>query len=156
MCSRFPEHIPAMYVQCIGTRYKRPSKQLHAHRSGDKTKRKNNIRQGVKKAKQGDEMNQRTTAALDFALITFISIWSSGLQAPIESNVTTQTNETYHVIPITSCPGYKQGNPSERNRTECDTGTSLEAIDFEKAFGFNSGENPDWNACGLPRLPEEK
>ena len=56
----------------------------------------------------------------------------------------------------TSCPGYERGNPSNRNMTGCETGTSLEAIDLEKAFGFNSDKNPDWNACGLPRLPEEK
>ena len=107
-------------------------------------------------------MNERTAAALNFALITLVSIWSCGLQAPIQSSVmtsdtnVTQTNGTYHAMPITSCPGYKRGNPSDRNMTGCETGTSLEAIDFEKAFGFNSGENPDWNACGLPRLPEEK
>ena len=106
-------------------------------------------------------MNQRTTAALDFALITLMSIWSSGLQAPIQSNemtsnrVVRQTNETHHVT-ISSCPGYKQGNPKLRNMTGCETGTSLEAIDHEKAFGFDGGENPDWNACGLPRIPEEK
>ena len=108
-------------------------------------------------------MNQRTTAALDFALITLMSIWSSGLQAPIQSNEMTsnrvdrQTNRTNHdLMPITSCPGYKQGNPSLRNMTGCETGTSLEAIDFEKAFGFDGGENPDWKSCGLPRIPEEK
>ena len=102
------------------------------------------------------------TAALDFALITLVSIWSSGLQAPIQSDEMTsnggvrETNETYNDMPITSCPGYEQGNPSQRNMTGCETGTSLEAIDFEKAFGFDGGENPDWNACGLPRIPEEK
>ena len=107
-------------------------------------------------------MNQRTTAALNFALITLTSIWSCGLQAPTEldeitlSRVIRQTNETHHVLPITSCPGYKRGNPSKRNMTGCETGTSLEGIDHEMAFGFNSGANPDWNACGLPRLPEEK
>ena len=102
------------------------------------------------------------TATLDFALITLVSIWSSGLQAPIQSDemtsdgVVRETNETYNNMPTTSCPGYKQGNPSLRNMTGCETGTSLEAIDFEKGFGFDGGENPDWNACGLPRIPEEK
>ena len=102
------------------------------------------------------------TAALDFGLITLVSIWSSGLQAPIQSDemtsngVVRQTNETYNDMPIISCPGYKQGNPNLRDMTGCETGTSLEAIDHEKAFGFDGGENPDWNACGLPRVPEEK
>ena len=59
-------------------------------------------------------------------------------------------------MPISSCPGHKRGNPADRDMTGCETGTSLEAIDFEKAFGFNSGENPEWNDCGLPQLPEEK
>ena len=102
------------------------------------------------------------TAALDFALITLVSIWSSGLQAPIQSDemtsngVVRETNETYNDMPITSCPGYERGNPSLRNMTGCETGTSLEAIDFEKAFGFDGGENPDWKSCQLPRVPEEK
>ena len=56
----------------------------------------------------------------------------------------------------TSCSGYIQGNPSLRNTTGCETGTSLEAADHEKVFGFSSDRNPDWSACGLPRLPEEK
>ena len=125
-------------------------------------KRKDKRQEQKKQKKDQHKMNQRTTAALDFALITLISIWSSGLQAPIQSDVmtsnrnVTQMNETYHVMPITSCPGYKRGNPADRDMTGCETGTSLEDIDFEKAFGFNSGENPDWNACGLPRLPDEK
>ena len=56
-------------------------------------------------------MNQRTTATLDFALVTLTLMWSSVLQ--VQSNemaldrVIRQTNETQHVMPITSCPGYK-------------------------------------------------
>ena len=101
----------------------------------------------------------RVTAALNFALITFMSVWSYGLQAPILSSeklnsVITQTNGTHYVF--TSCPNYEQGNPSQRNMIGCETGTSLEDIDHEKAFGFDGGENPDWKACGLPRVPEEK
>ena len=109
-------------------------------------------------------MNQRITVALDFALITLMSLWSSGLQAPIQQlNETnfdmdiTDANRTNHSwITLTSCPNYERGNPSERDMTGCETGTALESVDHEQAFGFHGGENPDWNACGLPRLPGEK
>ena len=146
-----------------GTGYKRAPKQLHAYRrqkrkiqdKGERHKRKE------KDTRQSEEINKekemRVTAALNFALITFMSIWSYGLQAPIlssENSVIMQTNGTHYVF--SSCPNYEQGNPSQRNMTGCETGTSLEDIDHEKAFGFDGGENPDWKACGLPRVPEEK
>ena len=145
--------------------YKRAPKQPHAYKrqkrkiqdKGERHTRKEKDTRQSEEINKEKEMNQRVTTALNFALITFMSIWSSGLQAPIHSSENMQTNGMHHVfMPITSCPNYEQGNPSQRNMTGCETGTSLEAIDFEKAFGFNSGENPDWKACGLPRVPEEK
>ena len=106
---------------------------------------------------------------MDFSLIVFISLLSTGLQAPtlpanegISSTPIMPENETVITgadnasLPLTSCPRYEHGNPSGRNLTGCTTGTSLEPVDHVAAFGFNSGENPDWNACGLPRLPEKK
>ena len=94
-------------------------------------------------------MDQRRILALYFVLMTLVSFWRSGLQQEPMLSKETTSNET-------SCSGYIQGNPSQRNTTGCETGTSLEAADHEKAFGFSSDRNPDWNACGLPRLPEEK
>ena len=109
-------------------------------------------------------MNQRATVALDLAVITLMSFWSSGLQAPIQqSNETTpntiirQKSGTYHVeMPLTSCPNYERGNPSLRDMTGCETGSALEVVDHEKAFGFHADENPDWSACGIPHVPDKK
>ena len=90
-------------------------------------------------------MEQRSIIAFYSVLMTLASFWSSGLQQePTQIKETTSNG--------TSCPGYEKGNPSNRNMTGCETGTFLEAIDFEKAFGFNSDKNPDWSSCGLPRF----
>ena len=97
------------------------------------------------------------STALEFFLITLVSLWNLGLQAPIEQQTSSNNNGTYYTsMPITSCPGYERGNPSRRNMTGCETGTSLGSVDHETAFQFSAGENPDWNSCGLPHLPEEK
>ena len=107
-------------------------------------------------------MNKMMSTALEFFLITLVSLWDMGLQAPMQSqsssnSVVLQDNGTYYTwMPITSCPGYDHGNPSRRNMTGCETGTSLGPVDHETAFQFSPGENPDWNNCGLPYLPEEK
>ena len=109
-------------------------------------------------------MDQRISLAMDIALMALLSLLSSGLQAPTHSQTTSnsidmQKNDSNYVwMPptVTSCPGYERGNPSRRNMTGCETGTILDPVDHEMAFGFSSGENPDWNACGLPHLPEEK
>lgn len=99
---------------------------------------------------------------VDVFVITLVSLWSAGLQAPIEpptspNSVLMPNNESYYnSTPETSCPGYEQGSPSRRNMTGCETGTSLDPVDHETAFRFNHGENPDWNSCDLPHLPEEK
>ena len=69
---------------------------------------------------------------------------------------TTTTDDEVVAIPLTSCPGYKQGNPALRNRTGCLTGSILEGVDHQMAFGFHGGSNPDWSACDLPLIPEEK
>ena len=86
-------------------------------------------------------MDQRSKAAL----LTLASFWSSGLQQGATQTKSTTSNDT-------SCPGYEKGNPSNRDMTGCETGTSLEAADHEKVFGFSSDKNPDWNACHLPRV----
>ena len=105
-------------------------------------------------------MDQKKSGAVFFFLVTLVSLWDLGLQAPIEpqtSSVVWGNNETYYTsMPITSCPGYERGNPSRRNMTGCETGSSLGSVDHETAFQFSPGENPDWNSCDLPHLPEEK
>lgn len=99
-------------------------------------------------------MNRSISVTLDIFLITLVSLLSVGLPAPIEPS-TSSNNGTYW-IPETSCPGYEEGSPSRRNMTGCETGTSLDPTDHETAFRFSHGENPDWNSCDLPHLPEEK
>ena len=94
-------------------------------------------------------MEQRSIITLYFVLMTLVSLWSSGLQQKPRRMKNTTSNDT-------SCPGYEKGNPSNRNMTGCETGTFLEAIDFEKAFGFHSDKNPDWSSCHLRRVPKEK
>ena len=107
-------------------------------------------------------MDQRISLAMDIALMALLSLLSSGLQAPAHSQTTSNSvvmyrNGSHYVwMPFTSCPGYERGNPSRRDMTGCETGTILDPVDHEMAFRFSSGENPDWNACGLPHLPEEK
>ena len=105
-------------------------------------------------------MNRSIYVIMDIFLITLVSLWSVGLPAPIEPQTSSNSleipnNGTYW-IPETTCPGYEQGSPSRRNMTGCETGTSLDSIDHETAFRFSHGENPDWNSCDLPYLPEEK
>ena len=57
------------------------------------------------------------------------------------------------------CPGYRKGNPAlVSNETEgCATGEGIGVIDHMLAFGIGSHvRNPNWTACGIPRLPNEK
>ena len=102
-------------------------------------------------------------AWFNLALLTIVSVIDLGTQAPIQSQegsaatAIVESSETPPLeVPLTSCPGYIRGNPNNRNKTGCLTGTNLESVDHEMAFGFNSGRNPDWSACDLPRLPEAK
>ena len=108
------------------------------------------------------EIHHLITASLNLALMILMSNLESGLQAPTQppqegsgSNDTLITTDDF-VAPLTSCPGYERGNPSKRNKTGCKTGTYLDSVDHDLAFGFSSGGNPDWNACHLPVLPEAK
>ena len=74
---------------------------------------------------------------------------------------TSRTPEREHsgegeLLPTTTCPGYQTGHPSRRDLIGCETGTSRDPTDHVTAFGFSSGENPDWSSCGIPELPEAK
>ena len=95
--------------------------------------------------------------------MALMSLLSCGLPAPAQSQTTSSTQvqrnkETAMAIelPTSTCPGYRTGNPSRRDLTGCETGTSLDPIDHMNAFGFSNGENPDWSSCGIPELPEAK
>lgn len=110
------------------------------------------------------ELTQLMTPSLHLALIVMMLCFDSGLQAPAQrAEDGSGSNSTFVTItpndlgiPFTSCPGYNSGNPKERNKTGCHTGTYLKSVDHEKAFGFGSGSDPDWDTCSLPQLPQAK
>ena len=58
------------------------------------------------------------------------------------------------------CPGYRAGNWPGIISTEtegCATGPGIGVVDHTMAFGINSRvANPNWTACGIPFLPNEK
>ena len=101
----------------------------------------------------------RKAFTMELAVMALMSVLSCGLQAPVQdqsqptSSREERNNET---VFISTCPGYQTGNPSRRDLTGCETGTSLDPIDHMNSFGFSNGENPDWSSCGIPELPEAK
>ena len=112
------------------------------------------------------------STAFNIATLTLAMLLGATLQAPIESedrapmsNITTvvagaslesgeegDMNETQ----VSSCPNYHPGNPALRNKTGCLTGSTLDPVNHETAFGFQSGTGQHWAACGIPRIPQAK
>ena len=135
---------------------------MEARGKWKKDKPENNKLKEVEGNKTREKMN-RKAFAVEFALMALMSLLSCGLPAPAQSQTTSSTQvqrnkETAMAIelPTSTCPGYQTGNPSRRDLTGCETGTSLDPIDHMTAFGFSNGENPDWSSCGIPELPEAK
>ena len=64
----------------------------------------------------------------------------------------TGVNETEY------CPGYRPGNPKlASDLNECKSGAEIGVLDHIHAFGMDSlVRSPNWTACGIPALPEEK
>ena len=56
------------------------------------------------------------------------------------------------------CPGYRPGNPQQSEETEnCAAGAGIGVVDHVQAFGMGSHvRSPNWTACGIPVLPNEK
>ena len=106
--------------------------------------------------------------AFNIAILTVAMLLGATLQAPIPSEDRASMNNTTTVVPGASeqsggegdmndtqvhCPNYI---PSKRNKTpNCHTVSGVSGVDHETAFGLQ-GQNPDWTACGLPRIPQAK
>ena len=105
-------------------------------------------------------MSKMTVAAFNLAILTLAILLAATLQAPTRSDEllwSSGERETEETPLISSCPGYRPGNPSLRNRTGCLTGSALDPINHEMAFGFHEGSNPDWSTCrGIPHIPQAK
>ena len=56
------------------------------------------------------------------------------------------------------CSGYRPGNPGVVSDIPgCKTGSDIGVVDHMYAFGFSPlAQTPNWTACGLPTLPQEK
>ena len=116
-----------------------------------------------------------TFTSFNAAILTLAMLLSVTLEAPLQSeDMTSPLNETATRVtgspedslessgegdmesPVSSCPNYHPGNPALRNKTGCVTGTMLDPVDHEMAFGFQKGQNPNWTTCGIPRIPQAK
>ena len=116
-----------------------------------------------------------TLTALSAATLTLAMLLSVTLQAPLDREDTGSTGspeqlessgasgspeqssgEEEPIIEpqVNSCPNYHPGNPSVRNKTGCVTGTVLNPVDHELAFGFQKHQQiQNWKNCGIPRIP---
>ena len=56
------------------------------------------------------------------------------------------------------CPGYRAGNPNlASDLDECKSGAEIGVVDHIYAFGIDPlVRRPNWTACGIPTVPEEK
>ena len=110
---------------------------------------------------KGNKTNKKMTLKVFSSVVIVLKVTVLLYCGQLGTSRMNGTPENQHfgegeLLPTTTCPGYRTGNPSRRDLTGCETGTSLDPIDHVTAFGFSNDENPDWSSCGIPELPEAK